>query len=137
MSTVALPATASNKAVWTGRVISALLTVLLLAGSAMNLAKPADVAVNSAPMGIPEAAIVPIGALLLVSTVLYAIPATAVLGAILLTGYFGGAVMTHLRVEGLGVTVVPAFVCGALVWLGLYLRDARVRALIPYRQPMA
>jgi hypothetical protein len=131
MATVTPP---GRGAIWTGRVISGLLTALLLFSSAMDLAKPPEVVKGTAEMGIPEAAIIPIGVLLLVSTVLYAIPATAVLGAILLTGYFGGAVMTHLRVEGLAPTMVPAVVCGALVWLGLYLRDVRVRALIPFRQ---
>ena len=135
MSTYTPPAAPSKAAVWTGRVISALLTVLLLAGSAMNLAKPAKVVSDSALMGIPEEAIVPIGVLLLGSTVLYAIPATSVLGAILLTGYFGGAFLTHLRVEGFAPTMIPAIVCGVLVWLGLYLRDVRVRALIPIRRP--
>jgi hypothetical protein len=82
-------------------------------------------------MGYPDSVATPIAIVFLVSTVLYAIPRTCVLGAILLTGYFGGAIATHVRLSQ------PTFVVGlsmaVLAWLGIYLRDARLRALLPLR----
>jgi hypothetical protein len=98
------------------------------------LFKPAFVVEATVMLGYPESTIVGMGIALLVSTVLYVIPRTAVLGAILLTGYLGGAVATHVRVgEGAFPVLFPVFF-GVLIWGGLYLRDARLRALIPVRR---
>ena len=84
-------------------------------------------------LGYPESVIVGLGIVLLTCTVLYIIPTTSVLGAILLTGYLGGAVATHVRVgEGLFPVLFPVIV-GVLIWLGLYLRDEPLRALVPLR----
>ena len=94
---------------------------------------PPDVAKNMETMGWPASVAPVIGILNLGSLALYLIPQTAVLGAILLTGYLGGAVATHLRVGETGMSFVPvAF--GVVIWLGLYLRDARIRELLPFRK---
>jgi hypothetical protein len=131
---VARSVPATTKAVWAGRVISALCVLFLLADGAAKLFKPNPVLEACAELGIPENAIVGIGVLLLACTIAYAVPATSVLGAILLTGYFGGAIMTHVRVGGPAFPVVFGTLFGVLVWLGLFLRDARLRALIPFRR---
>lgn len=116
-------------AVWAGRILSGLI-VLFMLSDAIPKALRLDFALNATvELGYPEATVVPIGLTLLVCTVLYAIPRTARLGAILLTGYLGGAVATQVRVEDLWF-LFP-FALGVLVWVGLYLRDERLRTLIP------
>ena len=82
-------------------------------------------------LGYPESLIVGLGAILLVSTVLYLVPKTAVLGAILLTGYLGGAVATHVRVGGGWFPILFPVIFGVLLWGGLWLRDERLQNLIP------
>jgi DoxX-like protein len=116
---------------WTGRVVSGLVVLFLLFDGVMKLARPAFVVAATIELGYPERTIVPIGVLLLVGVALYVVPRTAVLGAIWLTGYLGGAIATHVRVGSplLGYTLFPVYV-GALLWGGLALRDARVRALV-------
>ena len=100
----------------------------------MKLIKPAPVVEATVKLGYAESVIVPLGVVLLISTVLYLIPLTSVLGAIFLTGYLGGAVATHVRAaEGLFSIIFP-ITFGALLWLGLYLRDSRLRALVPLRR---
>ena len=110
--------------------------LFLLVDGAMKLVRPAPVVPATVELGYSESVIVPLGVVLLASTLLYLVPRTAVLGAILLTGYLGGAVATHLRVGNpmLTHTLFPVFF-GALLWGGLYLRDARLRALLPLRTP--
>ena len=126
--------TVSNKALWAGRVISALPVLFLLMDGVMKLVKPAIVVETTVKIGYPETVIVPLGIVLLVCTVLYAIPRTSVLGAILLTGYLGGAVATHVRIGDPLFThaLFPVYL-GVFIWGGLYLRDTRLRALIPFR----
>lgn len=120
--------TSPGKLVWTGRIISSLIAIYMLVGGIMSVLK-LDVAVESTVgYGYPEATVFWIGLALLVSTVLYAIPRTALLGAILLTGYLGGAVATHVRLEE--PDFVLPLVVGVLVWVGLTLRDVRFRALL-------
>jgi hypothetical protein len=124
----------SKKALWTGRIISALPVLFLLVDGVMKLIKPAVVVEATVKLGYPETVILPLGIVLLACTVLYVIPRTSVLGAILLTGYLGGAVATHVRVgEGLFSIVFP-IIFGVLIWGGLYLRDEQLRALIPLRK---
>ena len=124
----------STKRLWAGRIISGLPALLLLLDAVMKFIKPAPVVQETVRLGYAESAIIPIGIVLLVCTVLYLIPRTAVLGAILLTGYLGGAVSTHVRMaEGWFAIVFPV-VFGAILWLGLYLRDDRLRSLIPVRK---
>jgi len=123
----------SKTALWAGRIISGLPALFLLVDAIMKLVKPVPVVEATVKLGYPESVIVPLGIVLLVCTVLYLIPLTSVLGAILLTGYLGGAVATHVRAgEGLFSIVFP-IIFGALLWLGLYLRDDRLRALLPLK----
>jgi len=126
-------ASVSKKRLWIGRIISALPALFLLMDGVMKLVKPAPVVEATVRLGYPESVILGLGIVLIASTVLYVIPSTAILGAILLTGYLGGAVATHVRVgEGLFPVLFPV-VFGVVIWLGLYLRDDRLRALIPLR----
>ena len=126
-------ASISKKRLWAGRIISALPALFLLIDGVMKLVKPAPVVDATVRLGYPESVIVGLGLVLLVCTVLYMIPHTSVLGAILLIGYLGGAVATHVRVgDSLFPVVFPSIV-GVLIWAGLYLRDGRLRALIPLR----
>jgi len=124
----------SKKALWAGRIVTALPALFLLMDGVMKLFKPAVVVDATVKLGYPESAIIGMGIALVASTLLYLIPRTAVLGAILLTGYLGGAVATHVRAgEGLFPVLFPVFF-GVLIWGGLYLRDARLRELIPLRR---
>ena len=123
----------SKKNLWIGRIVSGLPTLFLLVDGAMKLVKPAVVVEATTKLGYSESLIIPIGIVLIACTLLYLIPTTSVLGAILLTGYLGGAVATHVRAaEGVFPIVFP-IIFGALLWLGLYLHDPRLRALIPLR----
>jgi hypothetical protein len=95
-----------------------------------SLLKPTAAMQGFARYGYPERALLPIAIVELTCVILYAIPRTSVLGAILLTGYLGGATATHVRV---GEPPIIAIIVGIVVWLGLYLRDQRLRALVPLR----
>ena len=121
----------SKKLLWTGRIISALPILFMLVDGVMKLFKPAVVVKATLELGYPESTIIPIGIVLILCTVLYIIPRTSVFGAILLTGYLGGAVATHVRVEAGIFPVAFPFIMGILVWGGLYLRNNRLRTLIP------
>lgn len=100
----------------------------------MKLVKPAKVVAATVQLGYPESTIVGLGIVSIVCTVLYIIPRNSILGAILLTGHLGGAVATHVRVgAGLFSILFPVGI-GVLVWLGVYLCDGRLRALIPLRR---
>jgi hypothetical protein len=134
MQSIAQPKARSKKLIWTGRVISALPVLFLLMDGVMKLLKPTIVVETTVRLGYRESAIFGIGVLLLVCTVVYVIPCTSVLGAILLTGYLGGAVTTQVRVgeSGLFPILFPV-ILGVLLWGGVYLRDERLRALIPLR----
>jgi hypothetical protein len=116
--------------VWAGRVLSALIVLMLIFSGVMKLAAPAAVLEEFKRLGWPESVILGLGIAEITAAILYAIPQTAVLGAIVLTGYLGGAVATHVRLPE--SFIAPAII-GALAWLGLYLRDARIRRLIPLR----
>lgn len=125
----------SSGRVWTGRVISGLITAFMLLDAAMKFVKPPQVAAAFVRTGWPLELSVVLGAILLVSTVLYLIPRTAVLGAILLTGYFGGAVATNLRLENplFSNTLFPVYF-GLLTWFALWLREPRLCELVPLRK---
>ena len=123
----------SKKSLWAGRIVGGLPALFLLVDGAMKLVKPAFVVDATTKLGYSESTITPLGAVLVICTILYLIPVTSVLGAILLTGYLGGAVATHVRAgEGLFPIVFPV-IFGALLWLALYLNDSRLRALLPLR----
>jgi hypothetical protein len=123
----------SNKALWTGRILSGLVVAFLLLDGAIKLI-PLDIVVQtSQELGIPVHLARTLGVLTLAGTVLYAMPRTSVLGAILLTGYLGGAIYTHLRAGSPLLThTFFGIYLGVLIWGGLWLRDDRVRALIPF-----
>ena len=126
------PSTSTSKAaLWTGRIISGLVGLFLLFDGVMKLVKPRFVVESTVKAGYAESVILPLGIVLTASTILYLIPRTAILGAILLTGYLGGAVDANVRGgQGAFFILLPA-IFGVLVWFGLYLRDARLRAITP------
>jgi hypothetical protein len=122
----------SKKALWAGRVVSALPVLLLLFSGILKLIKPPAVVQSFAHYGYPETLIPGIGILEIICTLVYVIPRTSVLGAVLLTAYLGGATASNVRV-GDSAFFMTALL-GVLVWCGLYLRDDRVRALMPLRK---
>ena len=131
MQTITQTASTSKSKLWTGRVLTGLAAAFLLFDGVMKLVKPPAVVKATVELGYPESTIVGIGVVLLVCTVLYLIPRTSILGAVLLTGYPGGAVASNVRVGNplFSHVLFPVYV-GAMVWGGLYLRDPRLRALI-------
>jgi hypothetical protein len=124
----------SKGMLWTGRILTAITFLFLALDGVMKLFKPAPVVEGTVQLGYPESVIVGLGIVLLVSTILYVIPRTAVLGAILLTGYLGGATATHVRVGGPLFNILFPSIMGIMIWGGIYARDARLRALIPLRK---
>jgi hypothetical protein len=118
---------ATSKLVSTGRVISGLAVAFLLMDGAMKLWKPPAVLEATRQLGFPESGIVGIGVLLLACTLLHTVPRTAILGAVLLTGYLGGAVATQLRAGNGWFNILFPVIIGTLVWLGFWLRDPRAR----------
>ena len=121
----------SKKMIWTGRILSGLSALFLLFDGAMKLVKPAPVVEATSRLGFPESALTGVGIVLLACTILYLIPRTAVLGAILLIGYLGGAVAIQVRAGSSAFETLFPAIFGALVWTGLFLQDGRLRALIP------
>ena len=124
----------SKKRVWAGRVISVFAVLFLLFDSTIKLMRLQMVLDAFKQLGYSPDLSVTIGALLLLCTVIYVIPQTSVLGAILLTGFLGGAVATNLRIGAplFSNTLFPVYM-GALVWVGLYLREGRLRELVQVR----
>ena len=123
---------ASGKSVWVGRVISVLASLVFLFSAFLKLKGGPELAQGIAHLGLPESMVMPLAIVEISCTVIYLIPATSVLGAILLAGYVGGAICTHWRV---GDPFFVQIVLGLLVWLGIYLREPRLKALIPLRRP--
>lgn len=122
----------SGRIVWVGRAVSALASIAFAMSAIMKMKGGPEVAEGMAHLGLGDSLIVPLAILEFSCVVIYLIPATSVLGAILLTGYMGGAICSHLRVGD------PFFVqagLGILVWLGLYFRESRLKGLIPLRTP--
>ena len=120
----------SAKRTWTARILSGFASAFLLFDGAAKLFKPAPVVEAMTRLGYPESTIVGVGALLLACTVLYIVPRTAVLGAVLLSAYLGAAVATNLGVGGPMFPIIFPILFGIVVWTGLYLRDARVRSML-------
>lgn len=131
MSSETSPAPVPAKRLWAGRILSALPVLLLLLSGVMKLVKPAPVLEGLVRLGYPASLALPIGLVELACTAIYVIPRTAVLGAILLTGYLGGATATHVRV---GEPFFGPILLGVLVWGGLFFRDPRLRELLPLRK---
>jgi len=121
----------SKAAMWSGRIMSAIPVLLLIFSGVVKVMKPAPVVQGFAKFGYPESLIVVLGIVEILCVVVYAIPRTSILGAILTTGYLGGATATNVRVGD--PSSVVTVLLGMLVWGGLYLRDVRVRALLPFR----
>ena len=131
MNTVAQPGVAPKRwMVWTGRVISALIVLVMVPGIVMNLTHNPQALEGMKKFGYQESAMLTVAVLAAVAMALYAIPRTAVFGAVLLTGYLGGAILVHLRVGDplFSHTLFPLYVA-FFAWGGLYLRDSRVGAL--------
>src|ERR1700682_1541439 len=133
-ATVAQVARVSKGRVWASRILSAIPVVFLLMDSVIKLLKPAFVVEATIKLGYPASIAPGLGILLLLCTLLYLIPRTSILGAILLTGYLGGAVATHVRVGAplFSHILFPTYLA-IMLWGGLYLRDQRLRALIPLK----
>lgn len=123
-----------TKRPWAGYIISGLAGLFLLMDAVGKLIKPEPVVTGTLQLGYSEGVILPLGVILLTSTLLYLLPRSGILGAVLLTAYLGGAVATHLRISNplFTHTLFPVYL-GILIWLGLWLRDPRLRALIPFR----
>jgi DoxX-like family len=121
-----------HRALWAGRIMSAAVVIALVADGTIQLFAPAQIASTLQETGFAIDLTRVVGPIVLACAILYAIPATSVLGAILVTGFLGGAICAHVRIGELGSP--PEFISlflGALTWGGLYARDARVRALLP------
>ncbi|MGH9509249.1 MAG: DoxX family protein [Terriglobales bacterium] len=117
---------------WAGRILSALPVLMLLSSASMKFARPPMVIEQFVgKFGYPESLLFTLGVLELSCAVLYVIPRTAILGAVLLTGYLGGAIATHVRVSDAGF--VTPLALGACIWTGVWLRDQRLRTLLPLR----
>jgi hypothetical protein len=119
---------------WAGYIISGLPVLFLLLDSIGKFFMPAPVVEGTVALGYSTSVIIPLGITLLICTMLYVFPKTSVLGAILLTGYLGGAVATHVRVGNslFGHILFPVYL-GIMLWLGLYFRESRLKELLPLR----
>jgi hypothetical protein len=125
----------SKKAFWAGWVISSLVLLFLLFDGVSKVMLIAPVVEATKQLGYPENLVRPLGVIVLICAVLYAVPRTAILGGIVLTGFLGGAIASHIRLQDPLLThVLFGLYVGLLAWGGLYLRDDRVRALIPVRR---
>jgi hypothetical protein len=124
----------SKKSVWTGRIISCFITAFMIFDAVIHLMKPAPVVEGFAKLNFPLRFAVRLGIIELLCVVLYVIPSTSILGAILLTGYLGGAVAIQLPTGNpfFGEILFPVYI-GVFLWGGIYLRDARLRALVPFQ----
>ena len=121
----------SNTMLWAGRIISGIVVLFLIAGSTWGIVKHAEMAPELARMGFAPGLGIKISITCIICALIYAFPRTAVLGAILLTGYFGGAILTHIRI---GEPFFFPILVAVLAWGGIYLRDDKLRSLIPLRR---
>ena len=123
-------AAGSKKMMWTGRVINGLIALFMLLNGVIGVMRPPFARAGSAHLGYPDSAGLGVAIALLACAVIYAIPRTSVLGAILMTGYLGGATASHVRIGE--PFYFPVIVC-VLAWIGIYLREGRLRAIVPLR----
>ncbi|MGZ6104880.1 MAG: DoxX family protein [Vulcanimicrobiaceae bacterium] len=126
-------APSSEKRLWAGRIVSAIAVLFLLLDGVIHVMNIAPVVEAFARLGFPDTLALYIGIIELVCIAVYVIPRTAVLGAVLLTGYLGGAVATQVRAGSTLFEAMFPIILGVLIWSGLLLRDDRLRALIPLR----
>ena len=125
------PVSTSKTAVWAGCILSALPVLMMVIGAAYGILKPEAVKQGFTKYGYSDQALIPICIVEIACALIYAVPRTSVFGAILLTAYLGGATATHVRV---GEAFFMPVAVAVLAWLGLYLRDGRLRALVPIRR---
>lgn len=131
--TTPVPST-SKPMLWTGRILSAIAILFLIFDTVIKVLNTAPAVEATTQLGYPASLVVALGALELLCLLLYVIPRTSMLGAILLTGYLGGAIATHVRAGSpLFSAIFPAII-GLFVWGGLFFREERLRALIPLRK---
>jgi hypothetical protein len=124
--------TSLNRALWPGRIMSAFVVIALVADGAIQVFAPAQIAGMLQETGFAMELTSIVGPIILFCAILYAIPATAVLGAILVTGFLGGAICAHVRIGELGSPPeIISLLLGAMTWGGLYLRNPRIRAILP------
>src|SRR3984957_8193104 len=122
----------SHRALWAGRLMSALVVIALMADGIIQLFAPAQIASTLQETGFAMDLTRVVGPIILACAILYAVPATAVLGAILVTGFLGGAICAHVRIGELGSPPeLISLLLGAMTWGGLYLRDPRMRDILP------
>ena len=121
----------TGKGVWVGRVLSGLASLVFAFSALLKVMGGPELAQGIAHLGLPESMVLPLSILEMSCVAIYLVPATSVLGAILLTGYIGGAICTHWRV---GDPVYVHIALGVVVWLGLYLREGRLKDLLPLRK---
>ena len=131
MQTATSPAAVSKGALWTGRVLSGLAALVFIGGGIFTLLNAAKIAPQMAHYGFTESHLYVIAWLEIICGIVYLIPHTAVFGAVLLTGYLGGAVATHLRANE---PPMAPIVVAVVLWLGVYLREPRLRAISPLRK---
>jgi hypothetical protein len=124
----------SKTRIWVGRAVSTLVVLFSAFDGLAKVIKEPHVVAASADFGFSSNEIVLIGALMLACTLLYAIPRTAILGAVLLTGYLGGAVASNIRVGHPVFQCIFPVIFAALAWGGIFVREQRLRALIPFRR---
>ncbi len=125
-------ATTLHPSQWAGRIMSAFVIVALVADGTIQLFAPAQIASMLQETGFAMDLTHVVGPIILACAILYAFPATAVLGAILVTGFLGGAICAHVRIGELGSQPeLISLLLGAMTWGGLYLRDPRIRAILP------
>lgn len=122
---------ASRKVIWIARVISILVSLVFVFSAAMKFKGGPELSEGMAHLGLSDKMVLPLAILELTCVAVYLIPPTAVLGAILLTGYLGGAILTHWRA---GDPFYVQIILGILIWLGIYLREDRLKSLIPLRR---
>jgi hypothetical protein len=133
MQSVTQTVPVSKKTLWAGHIISALVILFLIFDGVIKVIQHPEAVRPTTQLGYPASLVLGIGIIELVCLAVYAIPRTSVLGAILLTGYLGGAVATNVRAGSELFSVFFPIIIGVLVWGGLFLRDDRLRALIPLR----
>ncbi|HEU4414685.1 MAG TPA: DoxX family protein [Candidatus Angelobacter sp.] len=131
MQTATPTTSAAKKMLWAGRIISGLVVALLLTGFLFGLLNQAESQKQMVRLGYPANVAMPISIVFLVCILLYAVPRTAIFGAVMLTAYLGGATATHVRA---GEPFFIPIIVGVVVWVGIYLREERLRALAPLRR---
>ena len=121
-----------HRSLWAGRIMSALVVIALVADGTLQLFAPTRIASLLQETGFAMELTRVVGPIILACAILYALPATAILGAILVTGFLGGAICAHVRIGELGSPPeIISLLLGAMTWGGLYARDPRIRAILP------